>query len=84
MAATLPISVEFQIHHVVLAFQMSMAIKLYQKNFVFFSMIAAINKSGTNPKKMRNVKGDTGHAANSSIPEKTLKLSGMIFFNAKF
>ena len=47
-------------------------------------MIAAINKSGTNPKKMRNVKGDTGHAANSSIPEKILKLRGMIFFNAEF
>ena len=84
IAATLPISVEFQIHQVVLAFQMSKAIKLYQKKRDFFSILSAINNNGTNPKNMRNVKGDSGHAAKSRRPEKILKLMGMIFFNASF
>lgn len=84
MAATLPISVEFQIHQVVLAFQINSAIKLYQKKLVFFSIPSAIKRSGTNPKKIRKVKGDTGQAAKSRMPEKILKLKGMIFFNAKF
>jgi hypothetical protein len=84
MAAILPISVEFQIHQVVLAFQISSARKLYQKKLDFFWILSAINNRGTNPKNMRNVKGDTGHAAKSRSPENILKLKGMIFFNADF
>jgi hypothetical protein len=33
---------------------------------------------------MRNVNGDTGQAANNNIPEKILRLMGVIFFNATF
>jgi len=84
MAAILPISVEFQIHQVVQAFQIKCARKLYQKKWDFFKPLSAINSKGTNPKKIKKVKGDTGQAANSSKPENILKLSGMIFFKASF
>ena len=82
IAATLPISVEFQIHQVVQAFQISRARKLYQKKLDFFCILSAINNKGTNPKNMRKVKGDTGQASKSRRPEKTLKLKGIIFFKA--
>jgi hypothetical protein len=82
MAATLPISVEFQIHQVVLAFQINKARKQCQKKFDFFSITSAIKRRGTNPKKMRKVRGDTGHAAKSRSPEKILKLMGTIFFKS--
>ena len=84
IAATLPISVEFQIHQVVLAFQINNARKLYQKKVDFLLMASAIKSNGINPKNIRNVKGETGQAAKSSIPENILKLKGTIFFNAKF
>lgn len=84
IAAMLPISVEFQIHQVVQAFQIRRATKQYQKKLDFFWILSAINNKGTNPKNMRKVKGDTGHAAKSSKPEITLKLMEIIFFNASF
>jgi hypothetical protein len=84
MAAMLPISVEFQIHQVVLAFQISMAKKLCQKKADFFSIPSATKSKGINPKKMKKVKGDIGQAAKSNNPERRLALMDIVFFKTFF
>jgi hypothetical protein len=84
MAAILPISVEFQIHQVVLAFQMSMAKKLCQKKADFLSKLLATKSKGINPKKMRKVKGDIGQAAKSNNPDSRLALMDIVFFKTFF
>jgi hypothetical protein len=84
MAATLPISVEFQIHQVVLAFQISMAKKQCQKKVDFFCWASAINSKGVNPKKIKKVKGETGHAPKSNNPENKLALIDNVFFKTYF
>jgi hypothetical protein len=84
MAAMLPISVEFQIHQVVLAFHINKVKKLCQKNVDFFCRPSATNSKGVNPKKIRNVKGDTGQAAKSNKPENKLALMDNVFFKTFF
>jgi hypothetical protein len=84
MAAILPMSVEFQIHQVVLAFQISILKKICQKKADFFCSPSAINSKGVNPKKIRKVNGDTGQAANSNNPENRLALMEIVFFKTFF
>jgi hypothetical protein len=57
-----------------------MAKKTCQKKEDFFCKLSAINKRGVNPKKIRNVNGDTGQAAKSNNPENRLALRDIVFF----
>ncbi len=84
MAAILPMSVEFQIHQVVLAFQINKVKKLCQKNVDFFCRPSATNSKGVNPKKIRKVKGDTGQAAKSKKPDNKLAGIDIVFFKTFF
>ena len=72
MAAMLPTSVEFQIHQVLPKFQIKIAEKQCQKKMDFLLLFSAIYISGQNPIKIKKVKGETGQAANSEMPDNKL------------
>jgi hypothetical protein len=61
-----------------------MAKKICQKKDDFFCKLSAIKRSGVNPKKMRNVNGEIGHAAKSRIPENRLAPRDIVFFKTFF
>ena len=84
MAAIAPGAVAFQIHQVVPAFQISSAkYENQKKREVVFSW-SAINNIGIQAKKIRNVKGETGHAATSKTPAIMLSIKDRDFFKQEF
>ena len=68
MAPIAPAAVEFQIHHVVPTFQISMAKKQFKKKMILFLFESASNNIGSHAKNIRNVKGDKGHAPKRNNP----------------
>jgi hypothetical protein len=56
MAPTAPAAVEFHIHQVVPAFQISMVSKEKRKKRILFSSLSANNNSGTQEMKIKGVK----------------------------
>ena len=72
IAAILPTSVLFQIHQVVVAFQINRAIKQCKKNVFLFVTVSATNNNGTNPKNSKQVKEEVGQAAHKIRPEHIL------------
>ena len=80
MAPIAPAAVAFHIHQVVPAFQMSILSSVNRKNLILFFSWSAIDSNGTHAKKMRKVKGETGHAATSSKPVRILNISEEYFF----
>jgi len=83
IAEIAPTSVEFQIHHVVHAFQVSVARKLKKKKCNLLLVRSAAYKSGIHTIKIRKVKGETGHAAYNNIPERIERPVSCNFFNQK-
>ena len=82
IAATAPTSVEFQIHQVVMAFQVSSVIKAYTKKLLRCCTISARYNKGRKAIKIRKVNGDTGQLAHNSNPDKRLKPVYDRFFKA--
>lgn len=80
IAPIAPGAVEFQSHQVVPAFQINIESKAKRKKRIRFFSWSAINSSGTQAIKMRNVKGETGHALTSSKPETKLNSKEEYFF----
>jgi len=72
MAATVPISVEFHIHHVVPVFHNKQARNTWPKKIGRFVCSATFSK-GIHATKINKVSGNTGHAAINSMPDKRLK-----------
>jgi uncharacterized Zn finger protein len=72
MAPTAPGAVEFHIHHVVPVFQTSIEIKQNKKKRIRRSSFSAKEIKGIHAKKIRKVKGETGHAKTSKIPLRIL------------
>lgn len=80
IAPIAPGAVEFHIHHVVPAFHINIGSKAKRKKRTLFVSCSAINNSGTHATKIRNVKGETGHAHTSSKPETRLNSKEEYFF----
>ncbi|MCW3112461.1 MAG: hypothetical protein JWR18_857 [Segetibacter sp.] len=80
MAKIAPGTVEFQIHHVVPAFQMNMLSKANKKKRLLFCSLSANNNNGTHAMKMRGVKPASGQAHTNSRPDRTLNIREENFF----
>ncbi len=70
MAAMPPGTVELHVHQVVHAFHINNVRYNHPKNCARFLIFSARNNNGTNAKNIKNVNGETGHAANNNNPEK--------------
>jgi hypothetical protein len=57
------------IHHVVEAFQINKAIYVQRKNWILFWQNSSSQRSGTNAKKIKTVKGETGQEAYKRKPD---------------
>ena len=80
MAAILPTSVLFHIHHVVAALNRSRERKEYPKKLSRLVVLSATISSGTKAIKSKKQKGDTGHAPYNNIPTNKLKNNSKSFF----
>ncbi len=80
MAPMAPAAVEFHIHQVVPAFQISMARKHRRKNRIL-SVLSANTSSGIQAINIKPVKGDVGHEQTNNNPDIMLKVIGWYFFN---
>ena len=58
----------FHIHHVVATFQTNMVIYVRPKNFLLLLTFDSSHSNGIHAKKIRKVKGETGHAVQSNKP----------------
>jgi len=72
-AATEPASVEFHTHQVVNTFQTSMAVNVSKKKKRLFSTTSAKYSIGMKAINTKPVSGDSGHEAQSRVPDKTLR-----------
>src|SRR3954467_10585488 len=80
IAPIAPAAVEFHIHHVVPAFQMSMLRKEKRKKRIVLCCSSAINKMGTQAINISGVKPASGQADTSKRPEMTLYSKDEDFF----
>ncbi len=80
IAPTAPGAVAFHIHQVVPAFQINIDSNANKKKRIRFVSLSDISNSGTQAKKIRNVKAETGHANTNSKPARRLNISDEYFF----
>ena len=79
-AAIEPTSVEFHIHQVAAAFQVSMARKQSRKKNLLCTTFSARYSNGIKAMNIKKVNGDTGHAAHNKTPDKKLRPKAAVFF----
>ena len=80
MAAMPPGTVEFMIHHVVETFQMSIARYVHRKKTLRRGFWFSSHNKGMKPTKIKKVRGETGQAAKSKMPERIASTAGGEFF----
>ena len=76
MASHAPSISAFQIHQVVLMFQVNVARYISPKNFIPLYSFRSINNNGINAKKMATVRFTVGHAIKNSKPESSDSKTG--------
>ncbi len=76
MASQAPSISAFQIHQVVLMFQVNVARYIKPKNFKPEYSFRSINSNGINAKKMATVRFTVGHAIKNSNPESSDSKTG--------
>jgi transposase len=84
IAPIAPGTVEFQIHHVVPAFQINMAKYEKRKNLSREDSLSARSINGIHATKINIVKGETGHANSSNRPDITLRIKEEYLFKYYF